>query len=89
MAKQFQEELQPLVEWLGGAERQVKTLQLVPTDEEKIQQKIREHTALHDDIISKQPPFKQLTETASTLMGLVGDDEATTLADKLQAATDR
>ncbi|KOB79446.1 Dystonin [Operophtera brumata] len=89
VAKQFQEELQPLVEWLGGAERQVKSLQLVPTDEEKIQQKIREHTALHDDIISKQPPFKKLTETASTLMGLVGDDEATTLADKLQAATDR
>lgn len=45
--------------------------------------------ALHDDIISKQPPFKQLTETASTLMGLVGDDEATALADRLQAATDR
>lgn len=44
---------------------------------------------LHDDILSKQPPFKQLTETASQLMGLVGDDEATTLADRLQAATDR
>lgn len=44
---------------------------------------------LHEDIISKQPPFKQLTETASTLMGLVGDDEASALADRLQAATDR
>ncbi|CAB3229877.1 unnamed protein product [Arctia plantaginis] len=89
VAKQFQEELQPLVEWLGVTERKVKVLQLVPTDEEKIQHKIREHKALHDDIISKQPPFKQLTETASTLMGLVGDDEATALADRLQAATDR
>ncbi|CAH2057368.1 unnamed protein product, partial [Iphiclides podalirius] len=89
VAKQFQEQLQPLVEWLGGAERQVKALELVPTDEEKIQQKIREHKILHDDIISKQPPFKQLTETASTLMALVGDDEATSLADRLQAATDR
>lgn len=47
------------------------------------------HQALHDDILSKQPAFKQLTETASTLMGLVGDDEATALADRLQAATDR
>lgn len=44
---------------------------------------------LHDDIIAKQPPFKQLTETASQLMGLVGDDEAAALADRLQAATDR
>ncbi|XP_045455993.1 microtubule-actin cross-linking factor 1 [Melitaea cinxia] len=89
VAKQFQEQLQPLVEWLGVTERKVKALELVPTDEEKIQQKIREHKVLHDDIIAKQPPFKQLTETASQLMGLVGDDEATALADRLQAATDR
>lgn len=134
MAKQFQEQLQPLVEWLGVTERKVKALELVPTDEEKIQQKIREHKVnfwyiiqelypntqndqkfliffpvkflrhqlkncpqisiifrqvLHDDIIAKQPPFKQLTETASQLMGLVGDDEAAALADRLQAATDR
>ncbi|XP_072947991.1 microtubule-actin cross-linking factor 1 isoform X3 [Epargyreus clarus] len=89
VAKLFQEQLQPLVEWLGVTERKVKSLELVPTDEEKIQQKIREHKVLHEDILSKQPPFKQLTETASTLMGLVGDDEATALADRLQAATDR
>ncbi|XP_026728106.1 uncharacterized protein LOC113494126 isoform X24 [Trichoplusia ni] len=89
VAKQFQEELQPLVEWLGVTERKVKSLQLVPTDEEKIQHKIREHKNLHEDIISKQPAFKQLTETASTLLGLVGDDEASALADRLQAATDR
>ncbi|XP_041970881.1 dystonin isoform X11 [Aricia agestis] len=89
VAKEFQEQLQPLVEWLGNTERKVRVLELVPTDEEKIQQKIREHKAIHDDILSKQPPFKQLTETASTLMGLVGDDEATVLADRLQAATDR
>ncbi|XP_037296445.1 microtubule-actin cross-linking factor 1 isoform X21 [Manduca sexta] len=89
VAKQFQEELQPLVEWLSTTERKVKSLELVPTDEEKIQLKIREHKALHEDILSKQPAFKQLTETASILMGLVGDDEATALADRLQAATDR
>ncbi|XP_045762779.1 dystonin isoform X12 [Maniola jurtina] len=89
VAKLFQEQLQPLVEWLGVTERKLKTLELVPTDEEKIQQKIREHKLLHDDVLTKQPPFKQLTETASQLMSLVGDDEATTLADRLQAATDR
>nr|XP_034826083.1 dystonin isoform X4 [Maniola hyperantus] len=89
VAKLFQEQLQPLVEWLGVTERKLKTLELVPTDEEKIQQKIREHKLVHDDILTKQPPFKQLTETASQLMSLVGDDEATTLADRLQAATDR
>ncbi|CAK1543368.1 unnamed protein product [Leptosia nina] len=89
VAKTFEEQLQPLVEWLGVTERKVKALELVPTDEEKIQQKIREHKNLHDDILSKQPPFKELTETASTLMSLVGDDEAAALADKLHLATDR
>lgn len=43
VAKQFQEQLQPLLEWLDTTERKVKGLELVPTDEEKIQQKIREH----------------------------------------------
>ncbi|XP_063388361.1 microtubule-actin cross-linking factor 1 [Cydia fagiglandana] len=89
VAKQFQEELQPLVEWLTSTERKVKALELVPTDEEKIQLKIREHKALHDDVLSKRPAFQQLTETASALMALVGDDEAAALADRLQAATDR
>ncbi|CAG9131638.1 unnamed protein product [Plutella xylostella] len=119
VAKQFEEQLQPLLEWLSLSERRVTALELVPTDEEKIQQKIREHkwlslserrvTALelvptdeekiqqkirehknlHEDILSKQPSFQQLTETASTLMALVGDDEAAALADKLQAAADR
>ena len=44
---------------------------------------------LHDDIVSKKPAFKQLAETASTLMGLVGEDEAKALADRLQEVTDR
>lgn len=59
-------------------------MELVPTDEEKIQQRLREHQKLHDDILSKRPDFSELTEVASELMGLVGDDEAAQLADKLQ-----
>ncbi|XP_045525144.1 microtubule-actin cross-linking factor 1 isoform X26 [Pieris brassicae] len=89
VAKTFEEQLQPLMEWLGITERKVKALELVPTDEEKIQQKIREHKNIHEDILSKQPQFKELTETASTLMSLVGDDEAAALADRLHLATDR
>ncbi|XP_047520493.1 dystonin isoform X6 [Pieris napi] len=89
VAKTFEEQLQPLMEWLGVTERKVNALELVPTDEEKIQQKIREHKNIHEDILSKQPQFKELTETASTLMSLVGDDEAAALADRLHLATDR
>ncbi|XP_052120461.1 dystonin isoform X27 [Frankliniella occidentalis] len=89
VAKQFQDKLVPIVEWLDKTERKVKDLELVPTDEEKIQQKIREHDALHKEIIRKKAAFTELTEVASTLMELVGEDEAAGLADKLTETTDR
>jgi hypothetical protein len=34
----------PLIEWLDRTEKQVKDMELVPTDEEKIQQRIKEHS---------------------------------------------
>jgi len=39
----FQDKLVPLMEWLDRTEKQVKDMELVPTDEEKIQQRIKEH----------------------------------------------
>ncbi|XP_074102800.1 dystonin-like protein short stop isoform X19 [Cotesia typhae] len=89
VAKEFQEKLTPLAIWLDKTEKKVKDMELVPTDEEKIQQRVSEHDALHDDILSKKPYFSELTEVASQLMSLVGEDEATILADKLQDVADR
>ncbi|XP_071449100.1 microtubule-actin cross-linking factor 1, isoforms 1/2/3/4/5 isoform X30 [Hetaerina americana] len=89
VAKDFQDRLVPLVDWLDRTEKKVKDMELVPTDEEKIQQRIREHDALHGEILSKKPAFNGLTEVASTLMALVGEDEATMLADRLQEVADR
>ncbi|KAG5872490.1 hypothetical protein JTB14_037535 [Gonioctena quinquepunctata] len=89
VAKEFQDKLIPLQDWLDKSEKKVKDLELIPTDEEKIQQRIREHDALHSDILNKKPDFKELTEIASNLMSLVGEDEAAGLADKLQEVTDR
>ncbi|XP_023287984.1 dystonin isoform X25 [Orussus abietinus] len=89
VAKTFQDKLVPLAIWLDKTEKKVKDMELVPTDEEKIQQRVSEHDVLHDDILSKKPDFSELTEIASYLMSLVGEDEAATLADKLQDAADR
>ncbi|XP_026824489.1 microtubule-actin cross-linking factor 1 isoform X28 [Ooceraea biroi] len=89
VAKRFQDKLVPLAIWLDKTEKKIRDMELVPTDEEKIQQRIREHDILHEDIISKKPDFSELTEIASQLMSLVGEDEASTLADKLQDAADR
>ncbi|KOX72958.1 Dystonin [Melipona quadrifasciata] len=89
VAKQFQDKLIPLQTWLDKTEKRVKDMELVPTDEEKIQQRVTEHDGLHDDILSRKPEFSELTEIASQLMSLVGEDEAAALADKLQDAADR
>ncbi|KAJ8936625.1 hypothetical protein NQ314_012241 [Rhamnusium bicolor] len=89
VAKEFQDKLVPIQYWLDHTEKKVKDMEVIPTDEEKIQQRIREHDALHSDILGKKPDFRELTEIASSLMSLVGEDEAAGLADKLQEVTDR
>ncbi|XP_076173654.1 dystonin-like protein short stop isoform X30 [Ptiloglossa arizonensis] len=89
VAKLFQNKLTPLAIWLDQTEKRVRDMELVPTDEEKIQQRVTEHDAHHEDILSRKPEFSKLTEIASELMSLVGADEATALADKLQDVADR
>lgn len=89
VAKLFQDRLIPLTRWLDSTERAVKNMELIPTDEEKIQQRIREHDALHDEILGKKPDFSELTDIAGQLMGLVGDDEAIGLGEKVRGITDR
>ena len=45
--------------------------------------------ALHSDILRKKPEFSDVTEVASALMALVGEEEAAGLADRLQDTADR
>uniref|UniRef100_A0A8D8X998 Dystonin n=1 Tax=Cacopsylla melanoneura TaxID=428564 RepID=A0A8D8X998_9HEMI len=89
VAKQFQDKLTGILDWLDKSEKKIKDMELIPTDEEKIQQRIREHDALHKEILRKKPDFTELTDIASSLMGLVGEDEAAVVADKLQDTADR
>lgn len=89
IAKEFQEKVTPLAEWLDKNEKKIREMELIPTDEEKILSSVIEHSHIHDDIISKKNFFSELTDTASILMTLVGEEEATSLADKLQDVTDR
>jgi len=46
----FQDKLVPLIEWLDRTEKQVKDMELVPTDEEKIQQRIKEHNVSYNSV---------------------------------------
>ncbi|XP_055691757.1 dystonin isoform X3 [Lutzomyia longipalpis] len=89
MAKKFHEKIVPLSQWLNDAERAVKRMEFVPTDEELIHQRIREHDKLHEEILGKQRDFTELTDIAAQLMNLVGEDEGVILSDKVKNITDR
>ncbi|XP_017836803.1 dystonin isoform X21 [Drosophila busckii] len=89
VAKRFHDKISPLELWLDNTERSLKSMELIPTDEEKIQQRIREHDRLHDEILGKQPEFTQLADVAAQLMHLVSDEEAVNLGEKVRTVTER
>ncbi|KAK2708582.1 hypothetical protein QYM36_014249, partial [Artemia franciscana] len=89
VAKQFLDQLSPIMEWLDKNEKKIRDMEVVPTDEDKIQTRIEEHDLLHEEIVAKRPGFETLSDTASALMVLVGDKEASGLADKVADITDR
>ena len=70
----------PIADWLEKMERKIKDMETVPTDEEKIQQRIEEPDLLHDDILSA---FDGLTDVATNSTSLVGEEEAGVLAERL------
>lgn len=89
VAKAFQEKFGPLSDWLEKQGKKLKDYSLIPTDEDKIARRIKEHDSFHDGLLKKQPDFSELAELAQTLMDLVGDEDASGVADKLQDLTDR
>lgn len=89
VAKAFLDKFGPLSDWLDKQGKKLKDMSLIPTDEDKIARRIKEHDAFHDGLLKKQPDFSELAELAQTLMNLVGDEDAAGVADSLQDLTDR
>merc|ERR550532_3261254 len=89
MAKEYADKLGPIEKWLEKTEKTIKEMETVPTEEDQIQRRIREHEKVHDDIIGKQPSFDDLADIASALMQVVGDEDAQALADKIEELTNR
>ncbi|XP_023339664.1 dystonin isoform X21 [Eurytemora carolleeae] len=89
MAKEYADKLGPLEKWLDKTEKKIKEMETVPTEEDQIQKRIREHEIVHDDIIEKQSNFDDLADVASALMQVVGDEDAQMLADKVEELTNR
>jgi DNA repair exonuclease SbcCD ATPase subunit len=89
MAKEYADKLGPLEKWLDKTEKKIKEMETVPTEEDQIQRRIREHEKLHDDILGQQASFDDLADVASALMQVVGDEDAQMLADKIEELTNR
>merc|ERR1719208_370440 len=89
MAKEYADKLGPIEKWLEKTEKTIKEMETVPTEEDQIQRRIREHEKVHDDILGKQPSFDDLADIASALMQVVGDEDAQALADKIEELTNR
>ena len=89
MAKEYHDKLGPLEKWLDKAEKKVKEMEVVPTEEDQIQKRITEHDKLHQEILGKQPSFDDVADIASALMQVVSDDDAQGLADKVEELTNR
>jgi len=86
IVKEFQDKFFPIANWLDEMESKIKGMEVVATDEERIQKSIEEHSVLHDDILGRRPDFDSLANNFTDLMSLVTDEEANVLADAL---TDR
>jgi len=69
-------------------ESKIKDMEVVATDEERIQKSIEEHSVLHDDILGRRPDFDSLANNFNDLMSIVTDEEANVLADRLAELTD-
>ena len=89
MAKEYADKLGPLEKWLDKTEKKIKEMETVPTEEDQIQRRIREHEKVHDDICGKQPSFDDLADVASALMQVVGEEDAQMLTDKIEELTNR
>ncbi|CAG0891815.1 unnamed protein product [Cyprideis torosa] len=89
VAKEFQDKMYPLVEFMERAERKIHEMETVPTDEDKIQRLIEEHEILHDDILGMKPRFDETAKVARALQSLVGDEDARNVAEKMDGANQR
>ncbi|CAH1803322.1 unnamed protein product [Owenia fusiformis] len=83
VAKVFQNQLEPLMEWLDKAEKKFGSMESVSTDADKIEQQINEQKALVDGIDKHEPKFEELQSKANELLDQISDEDAAMVKDKI------
>jgi len=76
IAKEYHDKFIVLEKWLDKAEKKIKDMEVVPTEEDQIQRRIQEHDKLHTEILGKQPSFDDVADVASALMQVVSEEDA-------------
>ncbi|XP_075678406.1 microtubule-actin cross-linking factor 1, isoforms 6/7-like isoform X9 [Dermatophagoides pteronyssinus] len=90
LAKEFSEKIVPLQEWLESSVRKLTTLQAFSIEPNKLNRRISEHQSFHQDVISRQKDFKNLSNIAQRLIHLIrSDDEGKLIADKLSEVIEK
>lgn len=89
VAKTLQDQLSPLVSFLDRAERTLKNLENIPTDEDKLQQAVYEHERLHKEIIAKDPDVAALVSLKNSIRKYFEPEEADIANEKIDTVSDR
>jgi dystonin len=89
IAKILQDQLTPLVTFLDRAEKSLKNLENIPSDEDKLQQAIFEHDKLHKEITGKEPDVASLIALKSNIRKYFEPEEADIANEKIDSVSDR
>ncbi|XP_067121200.1 microtubule-actin cross-linking factor 1-like isoform X10 [Centruroides vittatus] len=89
VARDFQEKLTVLTEWIEIVEKRIVTLSTVPTDQDRLKINIVEHKTLEKEIIEHDKFFDELKNLSLKLKSLVGIDEANNVEERLKEVIER
>ena len=89
LAKMLQDQLQPLTSFLDKSEKTLKSLQNIPTDEDKIQKFINDHDRLHHDILAKTPDVNNLVALKNDIRKHFEPEEAAIANEKIDGVQER
>ncbi|XP_022254698.1 microtubule-actin cross-linking factor 1-like [Limulus polyphemus] len=89
VAQNYHDKISSLMVWLECTEKKLVVMTIVPTDQDKIKERINEHKELHEDIINHKNLFEETNLLVQTLVTLVNEEEAHTIQDKFRETMDR
>ncbi|PRD36621.1 UNVERIFIED_CONTAM: Dst [Trichonephila clavipes] len=83
VAKDFQDRIVPLEEWLEQTEKKLASMATIPTDQEKIRQRMIEHEELSEEIADHQKQVDDVATAGQDIMKHASGDDVIRMKEKL------